>query len=142
MGAVADTSHATDSFPYPGGSVVGVLTDDAMLEDARGRLQRSGFGGDRCEVLHGERGLARIDVDGRAHGKRGVFLRRLQAALSKDADHVRRYAEHLRAGHYVLGVTVGDDEDAKQQVAAVLRAVRAETLDYYADTYVEDLRGA
>jgi hypothetical protein len=31
MGAVADTSHATDSFPYPGGSVVGVLTDDAML---------------------------------------------------------------------------------------------------------------
>ena len=69
---------ATDSFPYPRGSVVGVLTDDATYEDARRRLEDSGFA-DRCDVLHGEEGLARIDVDGKAHGSSGSLFRRLQA---------------------------------------------------------------
>ncbi len=136
---MASSSNPPDSFPYPRGSVVGVLTDDATCEDARQRLERAGFGTDRCEVLHGDEGLARIDVEGEAHGKSGTMMRRLQAALSDDADHVRRYAEHLRAGHYVVGVAVRDDEAAKQRAADALRAAHAEFLYYYAKNYVEDL---
>ena len=136
---VTGNPNPSDSFPYPRGSVVGTLTDDAALEDARQRLGRAGFGADRCDVLHGDQGLARIDVEGEAHGKAGTIMRRLQAALSDDADHVRRYAEHLRAGHYVVGVAVGDDEAAKQRAADALRAAHAEFLNYYADNYVEDL---
>lgn len=136
---VASDFKTSESFPYPRGSVVGILTDEATFEDARQRLERAGFGGDRYDVLHGDQGLARIDVGGEAHGKAGTIVRRLQAALSDDADHVRRYAEHLRAGHYVVGVAVGDDEAAKQQAADALRAAHAEFLNYYADKYVEDL---
>jgi hypothetical protein len=136
---VTGTPTAPDSFPYPGGSVVAILTDDATLEDARQRLDRSGFGADRCQVLHGEQGLARIDVHGQSHGQRGALIRRLQAAFSDDADHVRRYAEHLRAGHYVVGVAVGDDQAAKRQAADAFRAAHAEFINYYADNYVEDL---
>jgi hypothetical protein len=138
-GIVATNSDPSDSFPYPRGSVVGILTDEASFEDARHRLERAGFGADRCHVLHGEQGLARLDVEGHAHGKAGTIMRRLQTALSDDADHVRRYAEHLRAGHYVVGVAVGDDEAAKQRAADALRAARGEFLNYYADSYVEDL---
>jgi hypothetical protein len=138
-GIVTGIPTASDSFPYPGGSVVGILADDAMFEDARRRLDRSGFGADRCEVLHGEQGLARIDVHGEAHGRRGSIIRRLQTAFSDDADYVRRYAEHLRAGHYVVGVAVGDDQAAKQQAADALRAAHAEFINYYAANYVEDL---
>jgi hypothetical protein len=137
---VASNSNATDSFPYPRGSVVGVLTDDATFDDARQRLERSGFGADRCAVLHGDEGLARIDVEGRAHGSVGHIKRWLQGALSDDGDHVRRYVEYLRAGDYVVGVSVGDDEAAKQRAAEAFRAARAEVLDYYGDNYVEDLR--
>src|SRR3954468_6143690 len=36
-------SEAQDSFPNPRGSVVGVLTDDETFEDARRRLEQSGF---------------------------------------------------------------------------------------------------
>jgi hypothetical protein len=129
----------TDSFPYPGGSVVGVLTDDATFEDARRRLDQSGFAADRCDVLHGEEGLARVDVHGESHGRKGAITRWLQGAFSDDADHVRRYADHLRDGHYVVGVAVGDDQAAKRQAADALRAAHAESLKYYADNYVEDL---
>ena len=136
---MASKSDHSDSFPYPRGRVVGILTDDATLEDARRRLERAGFAADRCDVLHGEQGLARIDVGGETHGKRGTIVRRLQAVVSDDADHVRRYAEHLRAGHYVVGVAVGDDEAAKPRAADALRAAHGEFLNYYADDYVEEL---
>jgi hypothetical protein len=138
---VASSSNPPDSFPYPRGSVVGVLTDEAMFQDARQRLEQAGFGADRCEVLHGDEGLARIDVGGEAHGKAGTIMRRLQAAVSDDADHVHRYEEYLRAGHYIVGVAVGEDEAAKQRAGGALRAAHAEFLHYYAKNYVEDLPG-
>ena len=136
---MASDSSPTDSFPYPRGSVVGAFSDAAALDDARRRLERSGVGADRFEVLHGEEGLARIDESGEAHGRAGSIKRKLQAVLSDDGEHVHRYADHLRDGHYVVGVKVGDDDAAKQQVADALRAAHAEFIHYYADNYVEDL---
>ena len=94
---------------------------------------------DRCDVLHGEEGLARIDLAGSAHGRSGSLMRRLQSVLSDEADHAREYTEHLEAGHYVVGVRVGDDEAAKVRAADALRAGPAESLRYYAENYVEDL---
>jgi hypothetical protein len=128
-----------DTFPYPTGSVVGVLTDAAALENARRRLEAVGFDVDRCEVLHGEEGLSRLDVEGTAHGTSGSLMRRLQAVLSDDADHVRRYADSLQTGQYVLGVPVGEDGAAKDRAADALRNAGAEPVHYYAENYVEDL---
>jgi hypothetical protein len=136
---VADDPNARDRFPYPGGNVVGVLMDDAALDDARAHLEQAGFGPDRYDVLEGERDVGRIDLKGEGHGRAGTIMRRLQAVFSDDADHARRYAEHLRDGHYVVGVSVGDDEAAKQRAADALRTADAQFLNYYADNYVEDL---
>ena len=136
---MADTSHSSDSFPYPRGSVVGVVTDGAALDETRRRLTEAGFGPDRCEVLHGEASLARIDVGGAAHGRSGRLVRRLQDAFSDDGAHVRRYAEHLQDGHYVIGVPVGHDEAAKRRAAEALTAADAQFVHYYAENYVEDL---
>jgi hypothetical protein len=132
-------AHSTDTFPYPGGSVVGIVPDSAALDDARRRLEEAGLNADRSDALHGEEGLARIDVDGATHGRSGSLMRRLQSALSDDADHVRRYADALRSGRYVIGVRVGEDEAAKERAADALRASAAEFLHYYAENYVEDL---
>jgi hypothetical protein len=136
---VDSTSDRSDSFPYPGGSVIGAVIDDAAMDAARRGLEQAGFDAAAYEVLHGEAGLARLDVEGEAHGRKGGLMRRLQSVLSDDGDDVRRYAEHLRDGHYVVGVRVGEDEVARQRAADVLRAAHAESLNYYADTYVEDL---
>ena len=116
-----------------------MLIDDAALAGARKRLQQAGFGPDRYDVLEGERDVGRIDLKGEEHGRAGTIVRKLQAVLSDDADHARSYADHLRDGHYVVGVSVGDDDAAKQRVADALRAADAQFLNYYADNYVEDL---
>jgi hypothetical protein len=136
---VAGSSKSDDTFPYPRGNVVGVLADAAGFEDARRRLEQSGFGADSLQVLQGEEGLARIDLEGDEHGRKGGIARRLQGVLSDDADHVRRYTEYLRDGGYIVGVKVGDDEAAKQRAADALRGANATFVNYYAANYVEDL---
>jgi hypothetical protein len=135
----AGNPSARDRFPYPGGNVVGVLLDDAALTSARDRLAQAGFAPDRYDVLEGERDIGRIDVEGEAHGLVGTVKRWLQGVMSDDADHARRYAEHLREGHFVLSVSVGENEAAKQRAADALRAANAQFINYYAENYVEDL---
>ena len=139
---VANDPNARDRFPYPGGNVIGVLLDDVALNGARERLAQAGFTPDRYDVLEGERDAGRIDVKGEAHGLAGTIKRWLQGVLSDDADHARRYAEHLREGHFLLGVSVGEDEAAKQRAADALRGADAQFINYYAGNYVEDLGGS
>jgi hypothetical protein len=132
-------SEHHDLFPYPEGNVVGVLHDDAALSQARERLAQAGFGPGSYDVLQGEADAGRIDVKGEAHGRTGTVKRWLQGVMSDDADHARRYAEQLREGHIVLGVSVEADEPAKRRAADALRAAGAEFIHYYAENYVEDL---
>jgi hypothetical protein len=136
---VAEDPNIHDRFPYPGGNVIGVLEDDAALGDARERLAQAGFGADRYDVLHGEDDVGRIDVGGEAHGVTGSIVRKLQTFFSEDAADVRQYADQLRAGRYVVGVAVAEDEAAKGRAAEALRGANAQFLNYYADNYVEDL---
>lgn len=127
----------SDPFPYPRELVVGVLRDEAAVHDAFGALQRAGFTEDRFAVLHGEEDARRLDVSGDEHGLAGRIIRLLQAASSPDLDHVRRHAAHLRSGDYVVGVAVGEDEDARQRAVDALRAAGAGFINYYADNYIE-----
>ena len=87
---MADDASTRDTFPYPGGNVVGVLPDAAALDDARERLEQAGFGPDHYDVLHGEDDAGRIDVKGEAHGLAGRIRRWLQAAFSDDAEPTTR----------------------------------------------------
>ena len=80
-----------------------------------------------------------LDVTGEAHGFGGRLVRALQWLSSPDHDHLRRHAEHLRAGGFVIGVDVGEDEDAKRRAADALRAGGGDFLNYYADLYIESL---
>ena len=128
-----------DLFPYPEGNVVGLLLDDAALGQARARLEQAGFAPGSYDVLQGEADAGRIDVNGEAHGRAGTVKRWLQGVMSDDADHARRYAEQLREGHIVLGVSVEEDESAKRRAADALRGAGAEFIHYYAENYVEDL---
>ena len=133
------TSSDRDSFPYPGGNVVGVLLDDAALSGARERLAQAGFAPESCDVLAGEADIGRIDVEGDAHGVVGTVKRWLQNAVTDEGDHARQYAEHLREGHFILGVSVGEDDAAKQRAAGALRGADAQFIIYYAENYIEDL---
>jgi hypothetical protein len=130
-----------DRFPYPRQLVVGLLRDEQGVDRASKRLRTGGFETDRYTVLHGADDARSLDVTGEAHGLRGQVIRVLQAASSDDLEHVRRHAQHLASGGYVVAVAVGEDEDAKQRAADALRA-DGEFLNYYADNYIESLDSA
>jgi hypothetical protein len=130
---------APDRPPYPLEMVAGTFGDEQSVQRAVGALRRAGFQPADCDILHGAEDAESLDVTGEAHGLRGRVIRALQAASSSDLDHVRHHAQHLRAGGYVIGVDVGEDEEAKRRAAGALRAGGGEFLHYYADLYIESL---
>jgi hypothetical protein len=127
----------SDPFPYPRQLVVGVVAGDAGRRRASEALEAAGFAPDRFVMLHGEEDARRLDVEGDEHGLAGRLVRALQAVSSADLDHVRHHAAHLRSGHLVVGVAVGEDEDAKQRAVDALRAAGGHFVNYYADNYIE-----
>jgi hypothetical protein len=128
-----------ERFPYPRQLVVGVFRDEQSLRTAVDALERSGVTPEQREVLHGAEDARSLDIPAGEHGLRGLVIRVLQAVSSDDLDHVRRHAEHMRAGHYVLAVAVGTDEEARRHVGDALRAAGGEFLNYYGDNYIESL---
>ncbi len=139
---MSEDQTAIDSFPYPGGNVIGGLPDEAAFARARDRLQQSGFEPDRYQVLHGQDDAARIDVTGETcTAGPAPMIRRLQAVMSDEAELTRGYAEYVRDGHYLVAVSVGDDDGAKQRAAEAVRAADAQFLTYFAAHTIEDLGG-
>ena len=57
--------------------------------------------------------------------------------MSNDLDHVQLHAAHLRAGDDVVGVAVGDDEEARDRAADALRIAGAAFINYYGDNYIQ-----
>jgi hypothetical protein len=138
---VSEDQTAQDSFPYPGGNVIGGLPDEAAFASARESLEQSGFGPDRYQVLHGQDDAMRIDVTGETHGWTGTVIRKLQAVMSDEAEITRSYAEYVREGHYLVAVSVGDDDNAKRLATDALHAADAQFLTYFSAHTIEDLGG-
>jgi hypothetical protein len=127
-----------DRFPYPRQFVGGLFDGEQELNGALEELERLGLGSDSYEVLHGEQDARRLDPTGEAHGVAGKLIRALQS-VSYEREHVRRHADHLQGGGYLLGVFVGYDEALKQRVANAMRKRGGEFINYYADPYMESL---
>jgi len=131
-----------DPFPYPHQLVVAFFDDEGGVRRASEALLGAGFAEDRFWVLHGEDDAVRLDAEGEAHGRGGRLVRALQELSSVDLDHVRRHAAHVRAGGYVVGVAVGDDEAAKQRAVDAMRSSGGGFINYYADNYIEYFESA
>ena len=128
-----------DRFPYPRHLVVGSFASEQALANARDALKQRGFESDSWDVLHGEQDARRLDPEGTAHGIGGELFRALQSAFSFEHEHAREHAERLRSGEYVLGVSVGRDQHAKQRAAQAMRVNGGDFINYYADTNIEAL---
>jgi hypothetical protein len=135
---LTETSQ-TDRFPYPRELVVGLFASRQQVEKTLETLEGRGFEADDYGVLHGEDDARSLDVEGEAHGFAGKLVRLLQQLSSYDLDHVRRHAEHLRGGGYVVAAFVGEDEDAKRRAADAMRSAGGDFVNYYADSYIESL---
>jgi hypothetical protein len=66
--AANDKNKTSDFIAYPTNKVVGFIDDLGDAQAALSDLRASGFAADEIEVLVGEEGAQRIDVNGGEHG--------------------------------------------------------------------------
>lgn len=116
---------------YPTRKIVGVVDNSHDLDAVLSALAAAGFAAEAIQVFSGEEGICRIDPDGSYHGLVGRLTRIIQA-IGAEHEHMRRYEEELRAGHYLVVISVPDDEVERQRAAAILSKHGGHFVDYYA----------
>jgi hypothetical protein len=115
---------------YPARKIVGVIDTSHDLDAVLASLGAAGFTPESIQVLSGDEGIRSIDPDGSYHGLLGRLTRIIQA-IGAEYEHMHRYEEELRAGRYLVVISVSDDEAERQQAAAILRERGGHLVDYY-----------
>ena len=127
-----NTHDRGDFIPYPTDRVVGTVAD---AKDARGAIETllsAGFERHEIDILHGEKGLHRLDPTGSEHGFFAQFQRTLirTAGPAEEFKHLSRHVEDVRAGRFVIMVAAKERE--KRHLAAdALNAHGAEFVGFY-----------
>jgi len=133
------TENDLDRFlRYPTRKVVGVVDTSDDLEAALSALAAAGLAPESIQVFSGDDGIRCIDSDGYHHGLLGRLTRIFQA-VGEEYEHMRRYEEELRAGHYLVAVSVSDDEVERERVAAILSEHGGHFVDYYGPLAIKHL---
>jgi hypothetical protein len=122
---------------YPARKVIGVVDTPAELERVLEALSEAGFERDEITVFSGDEGIRTIDPKGVHHGLIGRLTRIVQV-IGNEREHMERYEEELRAGHFLVIVPV-PDERTKERAREAFRAAGGHFVDYYGPLLIEHL---
>jgi hypothetical protein len=128
--ASGDISEKTEFISYPTDKIVGIIDDPADLEAALRDLTAAGFTTDDIEVLTGEEGAHRIDVEGDKHGVFACIVRSIQKLGNYESAHLKRHEQELLAGHFGVGVTAKKEED-REKVREILKSHNGHFINFY-----------
>jgi hypothetical protein len=102
MTMLQTTQRQLDRFlRYPARKVIGVADTPAELERTLELLEQAGFSRDAIMIFSGDEGIRCVDPRGVHHGLIGRLTRVVQA-LGDEREHLERYEEELRAGHFLV----------------------------------------
>jgi hypothetical protein len=135
---VKATQQQLDFFlRYPTRKVVGVADTAAELEGILQALADGGIARDAIKVFSGEEGIRTIDPKGIYHGLIGRLIRVAQS-LGAELEHMVRYEEELRAGHFLVVVST-PDERSREAAYQAFRDHGGHFVDYYGPLAIEHL---
>jgi hypothetical protein len=136
-----------DALKYPTDQVVGIVPDRKRLDDVLTALRDAGATDERITVLRGPND-GDLEPDP-TEGSKGVMTRivqRAQKVLGDEAERLKQLDEALAAGHDVIGVHLGADEDEedardaeKQALGAALRRSGAQDVAFYGEYQIQQL---
>jgi len=137
--ALIDKNKTSDFIAYPTNKVVGFIDDPGDAQAALSDLRAAGFAADEIEVLTGEEGARRIDVDGGEHGALAHIVRSILKALGDyEIPHAERHEQELLAGHFAIGVTAKQEERQKK-VRGILKSHNGHFINFYGTWTMENL---
>ena len=131
--------HASGYVFIPTGQITSLFASRDDAKRALEELAGLGYRGDRLEVFIGEAGADQLDLSGDAHGTTTRRLRNLQALLIPETGQTLQHADDaLRAGGVIVAARPESD-DAKAEVAAILRKHQGTVIRYWSRWVVESL---
>ena len=135
----AEGAKRSDFIAYPTNKVVGFIDDPGDAQAALSDLKAAGFTADEIEVLTGEEGAQRIDVNGGEHGVLAHIVRSILKTLGEyEIPHAKRHEQELLAGHFGIGVTAKQEEHQKK-VRGILKSHNGHFINFYGTWTMENL---
>lgn len=122
---------------YPTRKVVGVVDTAPQLSGVLQALSEAGISRDAIKVFSGDEGIRTIDPKGIYHGLAGRLIRVVQS-LGEELEHMTRYEEELRDGHFLVVVST-PDERSKQAAYQAFRDHGGHYVDYYGPLAIHHL---
>jgi hypothetical protein len=114
-----------------------VVNTPARLDRVLEELARAGLNRQQIKVFAGEAGIRTIDPKGVHHGLLGRLTRVLQG-FGDEREHMERYEQELRAGHFIVAVSTPDDP-SKGSAREAFRVGGGHFVDYYGPLVIEHL---
>ena len=121
-----------DFISYPTHRVVGTIIDPKDARAAIEGLLRAGFQTADIDILHGEKGLHRLDPTGAEHGFLAQFQRTLirLAGPAEESTQLRHHIDDVRAGRFVIMV-LAKEREKRNLAADILNSHGAEFVGFY-----------
>jgi hypothetical protein len=92
----------SDTLAFPDHTVVGIVDDPEATVAVIEGLMAEGIPEEEIAVLYGESGARRLDPTGERHGILGRLRRLVQHYGDQERPHVKRQAEELQAGNFLI----------------------------------------
>jgi hypothetical protein len=127
----------SDSLSFPDDTVVGIVDDPDAAEKVVADLVAAGIAEDEISVLCCDSGVRRLDPSGERHGTLGRLKRLVQTFGDTEKEYVRKQADELRAGNYLVAAPA--DEDERDAVAGVLNRHGGRFINHYGNWTVTRL---
>lgn len=118
-----------DTLAFPDHTVVAIIDEPDDAAAALDALITAGVPEENISLLYGEGGAERLDPAGKRHGALGRLRRLIQHYGDEDRPHVRRQAEELRAGNFLVAAPATEEE--RDRVAGILKAHGGHFINHY-----------
>src|SRR5690349_14360209 len=113
-----------DEFTFiPTNKVVGIIDDASDTQAALHDLTEAGFTSDEVELITDDEGSTQIDLSDAQQVAVHIFRSTQKPPSYYDAPGLLdRIEQELLAGHYFVGVAVGNDEEKRERVREILKS--------------------
>ena len=116
----------------PTNKVVGIMDEAGDTKAALDDLRGAGFTSDEVELVTDDEGTKRIELSDAEPVSVHIFRSTQKPPSYYDAPGLLDRIEHeLLAGHYIVGVAVGKDEETRARVRDILKSHRGHFINFY-----------